>query len=236
MTLRLPVRFPLAPSLAFCALVSTSGCDALVGQNGAVPDGHRLLSGRLSLGDGSLLGRQVAGLQVAAVAVVQGEEGLGPAVSVSDVFDPAKGGASSFAIAVPVDRAFSLVLQVPRSSGRGPGTFLGAFRFDSGFGPETSLIPAGEGAIDVGTLSVDDSDPGTTADNRLVGAASENPLAQSHSDPDEVNDLLDDDDDNDGVTDAVDPDVAGDGVDDVLQGLEALPDEDGSGVPDAFES
>lgn len=213
------------------------GCPSLVGGQGSVPEGHRLISGWVKLPEDGIVGRQVTGLQVAAVAVVDEADGRVPKLFVSDVFDPAdRRQAASFALAVPFEHASSIVLMVPSASGRGPGSYLGALRFSTGYGKETALLPHGEETLDLGVLRAIDGDPASAADNRLEVESASHPLGQVHHDDDGVSDLLDDDDDDDGVLDAVDEDVAGDGIEDALQSIDALPDEDASGIPDAFEA
>lgn len=213
-------------------------CQAPSAQDGQVPKDYRLVSGRVTIGDDGILGRQLTGLQMAAISVVDGAH----AVAVSDIFDAEKGGASnnaaaSFSLVVPVDRAFSLVLQVPRSSGRGPGEWIAVYSFPTGEDTTTltALVPAGDRPVQLGTLEARDGDPSTVADNSLGGALAKNPLEQVDSDGDGVVDLVDDDDDEDGTLDELDEDVAGDGILDVEQTLSALPDEDGNGVPDVLE-
>ena len=121
-----------------------------------------------------------------------------------------------------------LVLQVPSSSARGVGSFLGQLRFEG-----TTLVPRGEDDIDVGTLTVEKG-ARVPADTTLSCSANDSPLLQVDSDGDgSVNDV-DSDDDDDGSADAADADVAGDGVDDAKQLLETLPDDNGDGVADAL--
>lgn len=225
-------------SLMAFSIVCGSACVGLSAQDGEVPEGYRLVNGRVTIGDDGILGRQLTGLQIAAVSVVDGAH----AVEVSDIFNAEKGGASnnaaaSFSLVVPVDRAFSLVLQVPRSSGRGPGEWIAAYAFatDADGGEMTSLVPAGEGRVQLGTLEALDGDPSTVSDNTLGGNAAKNPLEQIDSDGDGVVDFNDDDDDDDGTADLNDEDVAGDGTNDAEQLLSALPDSDGNGVPDVLE-
>ena len=225
-------------SVLACSLICGSACVGLTGQDGEVPEGYRLVSGRVTIGDDGILGRQLTGLQMAAVSVVDGAH----AVEVSDIFNAEKGGASnnaaaSFSLVVPVERAFSLVLQVPRSSGRGPGEWIAAYSFPSSAdgGALTSLVPAGESRVQLGTLEALDGDPSTVSDNTLGGGSAKNPLEQVDSDGDGVVDFNDDDDDDDGTADVSDDDVAGDGTDDAEQVLSALPDADGNGVPDVLE-
>lgn len=214
-------------ALATSALGGAVGCVGLTGGAGDKPEGFRLVQGRLSLPDEDLLGRQVTGLQVAALHL-DGDGGI--TAFTSAVFDPSVQRAeASFVATVPGDLDFVLILQVPSSSQRGPGSLLARYRYD---GDETLLARA-EDDLNLGTLTVERGArvPGDTA---LLGGAGSSPSAQTDSDGDGVTNDRDDDDDGDGILDAADDDVAGDGVPDALQRLVALPDEDGDGVPDAL--
>jgi hypothetical protein len=204
-----------------------SGCDGLTGGAGDKPEGFRLIAGRLSLPDEDLLGRQVTGLQVAALHL---DADGGITGFPSAVFDPSTQRAeAAFVTTVPGDLDIILVLQVPAGSQRGPGKFLGVFDADG-----ERLVPRGEDDLALGTLTVTRG-ARVPADTILVGGAGSSPAAQTDSDGDGLTNDRDDDDDNDGVADAADDDVAGDGVPDALQRLEALTDDDDDGVPDALE-
>lgn len=206
------------------------GCLGFEGGAGQRPEGYRLVQGALVVPEEDLLGRQVTGLQVAGLALGTADDPAGVDVFGSAVFDASR--ASSAAFVAPVDgaRSFVLLLQVPSSSGRGPGSFLGLMTFATGAG-EGSLIPPGEDDIDLGSVTVV---PGADrpAGNRLKVGDANNPLSQIDSDDDGTTDLSDADDDEDGTPDASDADIGNDGVPDVDQLLSSLPDEDGDGVPD----
>jgi hypothetical protein len=223
----------LRAALALGAVIfGLAGCPSISGGSGARPEGHRLLEGRVRLSEDLNIGRQGAGVQLAAAVVseVEGEPTL--SLFTSDVLPPDKGRAVAFALSVPKGLAFHLLLQAP-GPGRGPGPWLGLLRFADGNGREVSLIPAG-GDLDFGVLEALENGPGVQ-DNTLVISSAHNPLGQLDSDGDGTPDLVDDDDDGDGVPDLSDPDVAGDDIDDIFQELSFLPDSDGDGVPDAFD-
>jgi hypothetical protein len=222
-------------SLAALALVT--GCPGLTGGAGDRPDGHRLVEGELVTEGQDVLGRQLTGVQVAAVSVREADGAFVPDVFASDVIAPqGENGVAPFVVAVPVERAFHIVLQLPAAGGSAPGEWLGVLRFSDGRANEVSLIPAGGEDLDLGSVRTIDGDPLTVADNLLDAGSAGNPLSQVEHDADGVSDLLDEDDDDDLIPDDTDADVAGDGVEDALQLLEALPDEDSDGVPDAFEA
>ena len=203
-------------------VVALSGCGAFGGGAGARPEGFRLIEGRLQVPDEDLLGRNVTGLKMAALHV-DADGGVVPFVS--DVFDPAAArGEAAFVAAVDGRFDSVLILQVPSSSARGVGSFLGQLRFDG-----RELLPRGEDDIDLGAVTVA-TGARVPADTVLEVAAGSSPLSQVDTDGDGSVDAVDNDDDDDGVLDGADADVAGDGVDDALQLLEALPDDDGDGV------
>jgi len=214
---------------ALAALLTTlTGCDGFTGGAGDKPEGFRLVEGRLSLPDEDLLGRQVTGLQVAALHL---DADGGVTAFPSAVFDPSTQRAeAAFVATVPGDLDVVLVLQVPSASQRGPGAFLAAFVADGG----EQLVPRGEDDLALGVLSVARG-ARVPADTTLVGGAGAIPAAQTDSDGDGLTNDRDDDDDGDDIADGADDDVAGDGVADALQGLAALPDDDSDGVPDALQ-
>ena len=215
-------------ALACVIAVGVGGCGGFTGGAGDRPEGFRLVEGRLLVPDEDLLGRQVTGLQIAGL-FLDADGGVEPFVS--GVFDPAAvRGEAAFVAPVRGDVDVVFVLQVPSSSARGIGSFVAQYRFDGG----KSLVPRGEGDVDLGSLTVQKG-ARTPADTVLTGGAGNSPLAQLDTDGDGVNDANDGDDDDDGAPDASDPDVAGDGVDDALQLLEALPDDDGDGVADLLQ-
>jgi hypothetical protein len=207
---------------------SLAGCDGFSGQAGDKPEGFRLFEGRLQVPDDDLVGRQVTGLQMAALHI-DAEGGIG--VFPSAVFDPSVQRAeATFVATVAGDQDVVLVLQVPSGTQRGLGSFLGLYTFDGG----ESLVPRGEDDVDIGTLTVV---RGTRvpADTTLTGGVAGSPATQTDSDGDGLTNDRDDNDDDDADVDANDTDVAGDGVDDALQRLSALPDDNGDGVPDAMQ-
>lgn len=212
-----------------------AGCQNF-GENGT-REGFRTIQGTLILPDDGILGRQVTGLQIAAVTVENNANNNGqktPVFFTSNVFNPASRNESSvFAVEIPTAAAVNLVLQVPSASLNGPGDYLGVLRFDDGQ-QLTTLLPAGGGNIQLGSVRADEGNPNTASDNVLSIDVSGNPLGQMDSNQDGTSDLLDDDDDGDGTADTVDADVAGDGVDDVAQILQALPDIDVNGIPDVW--
>jgi hypothetical protein len=207
--------------------VTAGGCTGLTGGAGDRPEGFRLVEGRLSLPDRDLLGRQLTGLQIAALHV-DGEGAVVPFVS--DIFDPSVARAEA-AFVVPVAAAVDhvLVLQVPTPGGQGAGDFLGQLRFD-----DVTLVPRGADDIDLGVVTVS-AGARAPADTTLLPGPGGSPAAQTDSDNDGIANASDDDDDNDGTLDGADADVAGDGVDDATQVLSALPDDDGDGVADALQ-
>lgn len=218
------------------AMAGMLGCPGLTGGAGSRPEGFRLVEGELQLPQTGIVGRQVTGLQMAAVSV-RDVDGVKTAdVYVSDIFNPAqRTSASEFVVAVDGTKAFHLILQVP-GGGQGPGQFLGRLLFDDGNGGTTSLIPAGATDIALGPVEAIENAPETAADNLLRVDSGHHPLAQVDSDLDTTSDLLDSDDDDDGNPDSNDDDVAGDGIPDIEQLWEALADEDSDGIPDAFDS
>jgi hypothetical protein len=225
---RSPALIAALTALASPVVLSSVGCDGFTGQQGDKPEGFRLVQGRLLVPDEDLVGRQVTGLQVAALGL-DAEGGI--AVFPSAVFDPsAQRAEASFVATVAGDRDVVVVLQVPSGTQRGVGSFLGLYTFDGG----ESLVPRGEDDVDIGTLEVQRG-ARVPADTTLGGGAGSSPSAQTDSDTDGLPNDRDDDDDDDGTADANDTDVAGDGVDDALQRLSALPDVDADGVPDALK-
>ena len=208
-----------------CVCLGGAGCSALSGGAGDRPEGFRLVEGRLSLPEKALLGRQVTGMQMAAL-FLDADGGVEPFVS--EVFDPAAvRGEAAFVAAVRGDVDVVFVAQVPSSSARGLGSFVALLVFDDG----RSLVPRGDQDLELGTLLVQ-TGARIPADTQLQIGAGNSPLAQVDTDSDGVNDASDDDDDNDGAPDDSDADDADDGVDDARQALEALPDDDGDGVAD----
>jgi hypothetical protein len=217
----------LTPAIAVLVALA-SGC-GFAGSGGR-PEGVRFVTGNVDVADQDLVGRFNAGLQVAAVAI--GDEPSDVKVFASAVFDPSRTESARFNALVDDEKSFVLVLQVPSASAGGPGALLAVLRFDDGRGAGT-LLPAGGGDIDLGTLTVERA--AAAIDSTLVVSDAQNPLAQIDTDADGSADLSDTDDDGDDVPDAMDPDVGGDGVDDVGQTLDALPDEDDDGTPDLLE-
>lgn len=213
----------IAP-LALCAV---AGCTGLTGGAGDKPEGTRLVEGRLQVPDEDLLGRQVTGLQVAALHL--DAEG-GVTAFPSDVFDPSvQRSEASFVATVSGGVDVVLVLQVPSASQIGAGSLLGVFVTADG----DSLVPRGEDDLNLGLVSVT---PGQRkpADTTLSSAAA-TPAEQTDTDGDGVSNATDDDDDDDGIADANDTDVAGDGIDDGLQLLTALADANADGVADVLQ-
>lgn len=209
--------------LALLVLAALSvGC-VRPANGGERPDGFRFLTGSVQIPDEDLLGRQVTGLQVAAIAIGDGVD-----VFPSAVFDGSRIETSRFAALVAHDRAFVAVLQVPSATTSGPGTLVAVLRFNSGNG-ETTLVPPGDEDIELGTLTID------VASKTLVVSDAHNPAAQVDTDDDGSVDVLDPDDDGDDTPDISDPDANGDGVDDATQLLTSLPDEDSDGTPDLLE-
>jgi hypothetical protein len=203
------------------------GCPALTGGAGDRPEGFRLVEGSLTLPDEDLLGRQVTGLQIAALHV-DADGAIIPFVS--DVFDPAVVRAeAAFVVPVPAALDHVLVLQVPTAGGQGAGAFLGQLRFE-----DATLVPRGDEDLNLGAVQVV-AGVAAPADTSLVPGPGGSPLQQTDSDNDGVANANDDDDDDDGTGDGSDADVAGDGVDDAGQVLAALPDDDGDQVPDALQ-
>ncbi len=229
-----------APFALVAATLALGGCGVFQGGAGSRPDGYRLVSGTLELPADGIVGRQVTGLQLAAVGVtpVSSEDGTlstEPVVFTSQTFDAStRREENAFVVAVDGTVGFNLVLQVPSGSGTGPGEYQGVLRFDHGRGASTTLIPRGETDLDLGVVQASDPIPDERVDNVLSVATGSNPLASSHSDDDGVSDLLDDDDDGDGLTDPTDSDADGDGLSDALQLLEGLADDDADCIPDLF--
>lgn len=211
-------------------LTTCAACDFPSG--GQRPEGLRFVTGSVATPDEDILGRQVTGLQIAAVAIGSVDEPARVDVFPSSVFDASRIENARFTAKVDADRSFVLILQVPSPSTGGAGQMLAVLRFDDGRGQAT-LLPPGAGDIELGVLDVV---PGASAaESSLVVSDASNPLAQVDTDVDGTSDLSDDDDDGDGSPDASDTDVGGDGVDDAKQVLPALPDSDSDGVPDLLE-
>ncbi len=231
MSKRLRSMSPLLGALlSMWPLGALSACDGLTGGAGDKPEGFRLMEGRLLLPDEDVLGRQVTGLQVAALFL---DDAGGVTAFPSAVFDPSVQRAeAAFVATVPANLDVVLILQVPSSSQRGAGDLLGRYAVDVD-GTDEALVPRGDDDLDLGALTIR-TGPRVPADTRLVSDLGVAPAAQTDSDGDGVNNDRDDDDDGDGALDGVDDDVAGDGVPDALQRLAALPDGDGDGVPDAL--
>lgn len=224
----------LATWVALAAIAACVGCPGFVGGAGSRPDGFRLVEGQLLIENEGIIGRQVAGVQLAAVVVEQNEGTFSPKVYTGDVLQPNDRFEQDFVVTAPIADAFHLILQIPSGAGSVPGEWQGVLRFSDGRGGETSLIPAGGEDLELGVTTALDNDPAIEFDNVLRTESSGNPLAQMHHDEDDLSDLLDDDDDGDLIPDDSDEDIAGDGIEDALQQLSALPDGDGDGIPDAF--
>jgi hypothetical protein len=99
-----------------------SGCEGLTGGAGDKPEGFRLIEGRLSLPDEDLLGRQVTGLQVAALHL---DADGGITAFPSAVFDPSTQRAeAAFVATVPgISTSFSCSRCRPAHSAvRGPSS------------------------------------------------------------------------------------------------------------------
>lgn len=216
------------PLLAAAAL--SAGCADFVGGTGERPEGFRLVQGTLLVPEEDLLGRQVTGLQIAGLAIGTADDPAEIDLYGSDVFDASRSSGAPFVAPVHGRRTFFLILQVPSASGRGAGSFLGLLTF-AGITAEASLIPPGEGDIDLGPVTVV---PGEVrpAGNRLKVGDAHHPLSQIDTDSDATADLADPDDDDDSTPDATDDDNGNDGVPDLQQTLDALVDGDGDGVPD----
>jgi hypothetical protein len=181
----------------------------------------------LQVPDEDLLGRQVTGLQLAALHL---DAAGGVTAFPSDVFDPSvQRSEASFVATVGGGVDVVLVLQVPSASQIGAGSFLGVFVSDDG----ATLVPRGEDDVNLGLVSVATGQR-KPADTTLSSAAA-SPIEQTDTDGDGVSNAIDDDDDDDGIADANDTDVAGDGIDDVLQVLAALADADDDGVADVLQ-
>ncbi len=218
---------PYPCAMVILAMLCAS-CDGFSGKAGDRPEGFRLVEGRVRIpDDSSLLGRQVTGLQLAALHLIGGG---GVTADVSGVFDPSvQRNEAAFVATVRDDVDFVLVLQVPSATQRGPGSFLGVF-LD---GDET-LLPRGEDDVNLGVIDIVRG-ARVPADTVLRSGPGSSPAAQTDSDGDGLTNDIDDDDDEDGIPDVSDPDRAGDGIDDALQILSALPDDDGDGVPDLLK-
>jgi hypothetical protein len=213
-----------APMLA---LSLVSGCAGFSGEGGDKPEGTRLIEGRLQVPDEDLLGRQVTGLQLAALHL---DAAGGVTAFPSDVFDPSvQRSEASFVATVSGGVDVVLVLQVPSASQIGPGSFLGVFVSDDG----ATLVPRGEDDVSLGLVRVATGQrkPGDTT----LSSAAASPAEQTDTDGDGVSNATDDDDDDDGTADANDTDIAGDGIDDALQVLAALADVDADGVADVLQ-
>jgi glycosidase len=218
---------------ALVALVVLGACAPLSAGAGDRPEGFRLVQGELGFPDDDVLGRQVTGVQVAALHLTSNQQVI---PFVSEILDPSvERRESSFVVAVDRRFDFVLVLQVPSAGGCCVGSFLGQLVFD-----DETLWPRGgsegdkDDDVDLGPVSVmrGVKPPSDTA---LVAGQGREPSTQTDSDDDGVQNALDDDDDDDGVSDATDNDVAGDGVDDARQVLSALPDVDADGVADVLQ-
>jgi hypothetical protein len=221
-------RLGRAAALLACGALPVLACDVRGGER---PEGVRFVTGTVTIPDKDILGRQVTGLQIAAVALGTPEDPDRFDIYPSAVFDASRIENARFRALVDEERTFFVVLQVPSASAGGPGKLLAVMRFEDGRGLGT-LLPPGSQDIELSTLSVRVG--ATAAESTLVVGDGSNPLAQIDTDGDGVADLSDDDDDGDGIPDAVDTDVGGDGVEDAKQVLAALPDGDGDGIPDLF--
>lgn len=216
------------------ALAACAACAPPSGAAGDRPEGFRLITGVVQVPEEDVLGRQTTGLQVAAIAIGTAEAPDAIRVFPSAVFDGSRIETSRFTTPVDGTRSFVLVLQVPSPSTNGPGALVAVLRFAAGdAGSESTLMPAGLGDVDLGTLALELG--GSAATTTLRVGEAHNPLTQLDSDGDGALDLSDADDDGDGSPDAADLDVGGDGVDDAGQLLSSLPDEDGDGIPDLLE-
>ena len=197
------------------------------GAGGDKPEGTRLVKGRLQIPDDDLFGRQVTGLQVAALHI-NADGGID--IFPSAVFDPSEQRAeASFVATVGGGVDSFLVLQVPSATQRGIGTLIGRYTFGG-----DNLVPRGEDDLDLGAITVSRG-ARVPADTRLESGAAPAPDAQTDTDVDGLNNDVDDDDDADGIADASDADVAGDGVDDSLQRYEVLADADSDGIADVLQ-
>jgi hypothetical protein len=219
--------------LLLAVLPLLAACGTFTGGQGDRPQGFRLVTGTLLIPEEDLLGRQVTGLQIAAIAIGKPDAPGVVDVFPSAIFDPSRVENAAFVAPVDGERSFVLILQVPSQSGRGPGAFLGVLEFADGRGGTTTLVPKGLDDIDLGAVSVK-SGPDAPADNVLEVGDANNPLGQIDTDDDGAPDLSDDDDDGDETPDASDLDLGGDGVEDASQILRSLPDSDQDGIPDVL--
>ena len=236
------------------AALALAGCD---GQSfdgaGGPPAGQRLITGAIRPPSASDLAQSTVALQVAAVSIDARETQPFTAFSVSPAFDPAANGGLpvAFRMALPVDRAFMLYLQVPSGGREGLGTLVARMRFakdDTGaltdvlngraLGVTTPLA-----SLDLGTMKITAAAPSNAAGGLgenvvLLGEdESVNPLSLNDADGDGTPDLDDADDDDDLIPDAADDDANGDGLPDAVQGYDALRDRDDNGdrIPDPFQ-
>lgn len=215
----------------------------------AVPSDHRLIRAELSPEDASALSRQALALQLAAVAVDARLENPLLDIAVSRPKSPGASGDGriEFDLALPMDRSYILLLQVPLDGRNGLGKFVARLRFPSGQDEPWSDVISGQtigisiplSDLDLGKLDLAAALKQNETDVviELGSENSINPLDQNDSDGDGHPDYLDADDDNDFVPDAVDDDANGDDIPDAVQNYNALLkwDSNGDGVPDFFQ-
>lgn len=238
-------------SIAITAL-SVVACGGFDGE-GQRPEGVRVISGKLAPLDPTVLGPRQVALQLAAARLDAREPAPLVELLSGTPFNPAGEGTApaSFRLALPTDRTYVLIFQVPVGDGSGPGQIAGRVRFSaSPGGPLTDLLSGRTrdapvlrdldlGVVKITRPAASEGADGSSriGDNVVILGEGESihPLAGNDIDGDGVPDLEDPDDDDDLIPDEGDLDANGDDIPDQSQSLDALPDDDGNGVPDAMQ-
>lgn len=187
-----------------------AGCPLLIdpGSNQGVPEGFRLVTGELLVPrEDDFGGAPNQGMSFA--ALVDDPASGGVVLAVGDPFNPSQSGAAGgervrFSLLVPVEQKAALFFQTTPASGAGndPGRFVARLRFAAGGESSSSILPPGEGTLDLGLVVVAAGDLSTIVDN--VASPEENPLALVDTDGDGTPDADDADDDADGIPDVDD--------------------------------
>jgi hypothetical protein len=247
-----------AEALAALCLAAplAAACGPTFDGSAAPPPEHRVVTGRLVPPTQAELSRQPVALQLAAVSIDARESEPVRSFEVSRAFSPAANGGRpvSFSLALPYERSYVLVLQVPVDGAPRLGQLVARLRFPRSASGEIGDVLSGRAPgvdgpmsdLDLGTVKITSlapSNPDDGLDPRLRNVVllgegeAANPLAINDADGDGTPDLDDADDDDDLIPDSGDDDANGDGVPDGMQGFSALAgfDADGDGIPDAFD-
>lgn len=186
------------------ALIACGGAGS---SDNTTTEESRTLTGSVPSGDASLTSFTTRQLGLCAADAVMATDTAGESTTANVEAD------CTFSLTLSVGKAYVISLLLDNA-------FVATLLFDSGVGGfTTSTLPvgAGDGAIDIGTITV----------SGTVATCDREPLEQNDHDDDGEDDLEDDDDDNDGVNDDEEEDCDLDGhIDDLDEDDSCEADED----------